>query len=796
MATPISSPHSYIPLLLLLLTSLLSVAYSEQIPSTSLTCGGTLVGGPVAVTETILPTSGNVRMYFVSDDNKSVFIVNSRTHEVFHSKDEGKSWYPIAELIDNFPVWTIFFTEVETGKDELTHYVYFLTTSSNSVNGDVMWLYKSDTDSFERVSSQIGFDFLFVSPHFLGKVVARRHYRNAQDRATTSFFVTSDAGKTWEHMLDTRSYGAARWSLFAGDHPDRLYAEQLLDSELGISQLVYSDDFFKTILPVPLSQSSYYISGWAIAKKRNRDASADRLVVVTCEDRHCLSSQLHISNDGAKTFETAKFPGKDGGVTEAEDFDVLDVWDDDDYWVSIPTRCFPDSNARCKEFFRSPETPIEFKSYLKDASAFTKYNGADGVFVSNVYTKADGKLISPNLESSFISYNKGSTWEPIEAPLQDSMAQPIDCAVKDGCSLHIHGPTRSHSYSWFYSVPNAPGVMVANGNSGISLSAQYGLSNVYVSVDGGKNFKEIRKGPHVPEIGDHGAVIVLVKEDKVDDTLTYSIDGVHWEDCKFTENPLKMTNVRVSMGWDSRNFIGHGQGKNGTTVVFHMNFEQALSRKCVAADFENWQVPGSQHAECSFGEKKFIKRRKQGGDDPCFIDENEPDYGFQVSATPCECTEEEFECAPCFTRLGRNGPCTLVCPVSAAFLPPGVEQSSICKNGEVTYPTVGGYMKIQQSKCEGGVPLPEGQLRCADIIPGGVLNPGTEGSSMVLIVIVIIAIILLVIAGGVWYLWNNNTSFYNAVSYSLGIEDTEVVSHFDDSDNIQLELDSSDEDSF
>lgn len=75
----------------------------------------------------------------------------------------------------------------------------------------------------------------------------------------------------------------------------------------------------------------------------------------------------------------------------------------------------------------------------------------------------------------------------------------------------------------------------------------------------GKNFREIRKGPHIPEIGDHGAIIVLVKEDRISDTLTclsffnlillifsYTIDDESWVDCKFTNEPLLMTNVRVS----------------------------------------------------------------------------------------------------------------------------------------------------------------------------------------------------------------------------------------------------------
>lgn len=49
--------------------------------------------------------------------------------------------------------------------------------------------------------------------------------------------------------------------------------------------------------------------------------------------------------------------------------------------------------------------------------------------------------------------------------------------------------------------------------------------------------------------------------------------------------------TRSSQGWDSRNFIGHGK-RGDSVVLFHINFEKELSRKCSVAhgDFTNWAV--------------------------------------------------------------------------------------------------------------------------------------------------------------------------------------------------------------
>jgi hypothetical protein len=91
---------------------------------------------------------------------------------------------------------------------------------------------------------------------------------------------------------------------------------------------------------------------------------------------------------------------------------------------------------------------------------------------------------------------------------------------------------------YFYSTHEALGVMAANGNLGTKLDRMifrvffnvywrliHGLAasgqNFYVSLNGGSDWKEVRNGAYVPEIGDHGSVIVAAKRKELTNEFMY-----------------------------------------------------------------------------------------------------------------------------------------------------------------------------------------------------------------------------------------------------------------------------------
>lgn len=91
----------------------------------------------------------------------------------------------------------------------------------------------------------------------------------------------------------------------------------------------------------------------------------------------------------------------------------------------------------------------------------------------------------------------------LQAPTRDSNNQPTNCFVvcffflfaelipaqNEGCSLHLHGYSDFDQYwDFFYSVPNAIGVMLASGNIGTVLADRADGVNLYYSRDGGMFF--------------------------------------------------------------------------------------------------------------------------------------------------------------------------------------------------------------------------------------------------------------------------------------------------------------------
>ena len=53
---------------------------------------------------------------------------------------------------------------------------------------------------------------------------------------------------------------------------------------------------------------------------------------------------------------------------------------------------------------------------------------------------------------------------------------------------------------------------MSTGNVGYHLATRSDDINTYLSRDGGRNWFEVKKGSHIYEIGDHGALIVMAED--------------------------------------------------------------------------------------------------------------------------------------------------------------------------------------------------------------------------------------------------------------------------------------------
>lgn len=82
------------------------------------------------------------------------------------------------------------------------------------------------------------------------------------------------------------------------------------------------------------------------------------------------------------------------------------------------------------------------------------------------------------------------------------------------------------------------------GNTGKYLDQN--IINTYISIDGGINFEEIRKGSHLFEIGEHGGMIVMAKNDRLTDEIEYSWDfGLTWKSIKISKIPVKVNSIVI-----------------------------------------------------------------------------------------------------------------------------------------------------------------------------------------------------------------------------------------------------------
>eukprot|EP00954_Amorphochlora_amoebiformis_P002243 176601-Amorphochlora_amoeboformis.AAC.1 len=108
-----------------------------------------------------------------------------------------------------------------------------------------------------------------------------------------------------------------------------------------------------------------------------------------------------------------------------------------------------------------------------------------------------------------ITFDKGGIWSYLDAPKFDARGKRTNCkgGGDSGCHLHLHGIT--DAFGPFYSLQSATGIIMATGSLGNHLHDRLGEINTYLSRDAGLTWKEVAKGSHIYEYGDHGGLIVM-----------------------------------------------------------------------------------------------------------------------------------------------------------------------------------------------------------------------------------------------------------------------------------------------
>jgi len=332
---------------------------------------------------------------------------------------------------------------------------------------------------------------------------------------------------------------------------------------------------------------------------------------------------------------------------------------------------------------------------------------------------------------TYISHNKGASWELIRAPEVDMRGKSTSCFSEDGCSLHLQMYSNNEAmYAPPYSQESAVGIVMAVGNLGDKLELDKGTrKGTFLSRDGGVSWSEIAKLPLIYEFGDHGGVLVAAPNMHSTTQIRYSWnEGKTWTKLTVSEVPIFVDNIIIEPKSTAQQFVIYGSYDNSTEdsntegnyntkkqlgedVMITLDFSGLHEPKCQGidspgtekSDFELWSPhDDGRHGsndKCFLGQQVTYIRRKQ--DSECF---NGEDFDRQTMRVPCLCTEADYECDMNYVRT-KGGQCE---PVADPLKRHGQrilsEKEEDCAL-EGFYSISKGYRKIPGDMCYGGVQL-------------------------------------------------------------------------------------------
>ena len=284
---------------------------------------------------------------------------------------------------------------------------------------------------------------------------------------------------------------------------------------------------------------------------------------------------------------------------------------------------------------------------------------------------------------TYITHNKGGKWELIKAPELSGRGRKTGCYVEDGCSLHLEIYSHMGELAPVYSTEKAIGIVLGTGNIGNRLTENDSQKSLYLSRDGGLNWRMIKNGVHIYEIGDHGALIVIAEKNTPTKKISFSWDeGDSWDSLTISEHPLFVENIIIEPNSISQQFMVYGTYAEETTLdgeevegfdsvslekgnsafLVYVDFSQLHEPQCKGvdnagaddSDYELWTPHDGRFGDskCFLGMHKTFVRRKQ--DSKCY---NGEEHEAITKVEPCACNEMDFECDPGYYRVNGQGPC-------------------------------------------------------------------------------------------------------------------------------------------
>ena len=321
-----------------------------------------------------------------------------------------------------------------------------------------------------------------------------------------------------------------------------------------------------------------------------------------------------------------------------------------------------------------------------------RVHAVPGTFIANQIGKG-----------TVISYNNGGLWKRLIPPDYDAKGNRINCYASN-CIFRLSLYVKDRNivgWSPITASRHVPGVIIAQGTI-VRASRDITVSLCgYISLDGGRNWKQGLLGRHVYRLLDHGALFASIAitdpflhQNK--NKLEFSCDGGStWKSAILPNQLSRVVGVAAHPAAKASILKIFGadisESKMLAWRIWKVNFSMVFDYRCSEENYTMWTAgPEKIGNSCILGKKYIYEKRKH--DVCCSYGSS---YERKLNVSVCPCSMADFECDFGFKRDKIRGYCT---PTSFASLNPPVN----CPEGK-EYVQSKGYIKIKGDKCQGGI---------------------------------------------------------------------------------------------
>lgn len=618
-----------------------------------------------------------------NDTDETILILTDQL-ELHVSHDQGNQW---SQILANENI-LFMYQNIYTSEQ-----VYFFGTNKKA------WVTKNRCLTIEKIQlptySHAGYIPEFHPDNKDWIIYTGCKENKIMQECETESYYSLDAGNSWNFLVsNSRSCSWIKTKNFNANK-NLIYCEIYLSDSKKSSdnpvKLVYSTDFFNTY-----NVLFDYIADYA---------RFEEFIILAKYDSKLKVLEPYISLDGLN-FTTINFSSHYSGqlytILDSSTKSIFLHITKDDYkgfkWGSILK-----SNSNGTNFVKSLDFVDRNDNGYID---FERFKGLEGIIISNVVINPDDVVKGSSKHiKSLISYNDGSEWSYLTPPKQDSNGDKYCSGKLEKCSLNFHGLIERIDLHGTFSSISIPGLDFAIGNVGEYLD-NYLNSNTFMTVDGGVTWKEIQKGPYLWKFGDHGSIILLVRDRTYTDHFLFSLDmGNTWEKVYYPGKESILTyDITTVYSDTSRKFVLFSfRSDNGNKwTAIHIDFTMLTDRKCKLdedsldkSDFDTWsfKYPNSENS-CLFGTIKTYFRKKS--ERHCFVGKNSIKHYISKN---CTCQPQDYECDYNYERA-PDGSCQLV-----EGLKPLDHLEECKKHNLLEYYKPTGYRRIPLTTCQGGKEL-------------------------------------------------------------------------------------------